>query len=532
MATQNADAAAAITEGRTSLGIELGSTNIKACLIGPDHEVLATGTHGWENQFVDRLWTYSEDAIWSGLQEAFANLAAAVQDRHDVPLTTVGALGVSAMMHGYLAFDDAGALLTPFRTWRNTNTGEAAAELTEAIGFNFPLRWSASHLYQAILDDELHLGQLASLTSLAGYVHWRLTGRRVLGVGDASGVFPIDPATHDYDAPKLEKFQEMVAARQPSFDVRALLPEVLDAGTDAGALTAAGAALLDPSGALQAGIPMCPPEGDAGTGMVATNAVAPRTGNISAGTSIFAMIVLEQALTSVHEELDVITTPAGDAVAMVHCNNGASELGAWASVFAEFADAVGAGVDKDAVFSALLEAALKGEPDGGGLLAYNYLSGEPITGLQEGRPMVVRTPDSSLTLANFMRTQVYSAYGTLSLGMRVLDQEGVQLDSMFAHGGMFKTPGAAQRLLAAAINAPVTVGTTAGEGGAWGIAVLAEFRRSGGETSLGDYLTEKVFADAEHVVVQPEPADVTGYAAWLEQYSAGLAIQTAATQAI
>lgn len=531
MATHK-DAVTAIEDSQTSLGIEFGSTNIKACLIGPDHQVLASGNHGWENQFVDRLWTYSEDAIWDGLRAAVDDLVAHVKDAYGVTLTSVGALGVSAMMHGYLAFDSEGTMLVPFRTWRNTNTGTAAAELTQALSFNFPLRWSASHLYQAILDEEPHVKDVATITSLAGYVHWRLTGRSVVGVGDASGVFPIDPATRHYDAPMLAKFQEMVAARQPSLDLTTMLPEVLVAGQDAGTLTEEGAALIAPSGALQAGTPLCPPEGDAGTGMVATNAVAPRTGNISAGTSIFAMIVLEQALESVHEELDIITTPVGDAVAMVHCNNGASELGAWASVFTEFATAMGGEADADAVFSALFNAALEGEPDGGGLLAYNYLSGEPITGLEEGRPMVVRTPDSRLTLANFMRTQVYSAYGTLSLGMKVLEKEGVTLDSMFAHGGMFKTPGAAQRLLAAAIDAPVTVGTTAGEGGAWGVAVLAQFRRSGGGASLGDYLTQQVFGDAPTVVAQPEPADVAGYATWLERYSAGLDIQAAATKAI
>jgi sugar (pentulose or hexulose) kinase len=532
MTQQETDAAAAIAEGHTSLGVELGSTNIKACLIGPDHQVLATGNHGWENQFVDRLWTYSEDAIWAGLQAAVASLKADVEKRHGVPLTRIGALGVSAMMHGYLAFDANGTLLVPFRTWRNTNTGRAAAALTKALNFNFPLRWSASHVYQAILDEEPHVAKLDFITTLAGFVHWRLTGRKVLGVGDASGMFPIDPATHDYDAPMLKRFGEIVAARRPGLDVAALLPQVLVAGEDAGTLTAEGAALLDPTGALQPGAPVCPPEGDAGTGMVATNAVAQRTGNISAGTSIFAMVVLEKPLTAVHEELDIVTTPAGDLVAMVHCNNGASELGTWASVFTEFAKAIGANADANAVFGALFAAALEGEADGGGLIAYNYLAGEPITGLSEGRPLVVRTPDSRLTLANFMRTQLYAAFGTLSLGMNVLHGEGVKLDSMFAHGGMFRTAGVAQRLLAAAIGAPVTVGNTASEGGAWGIAVLAEYLRTGGSETLGDYLAGRVFAGAALDVAEPDPADVAGYAKWLEQYSAGLAIEKAATEAI
>jgi sugar (pentulose or hexulose) kinase len=521
-----------IAQGHTSLGIEFGSTNIKACLIGPDHEVLATGSHGWENQFVDRVWTYSEDAIWAGLQAAVAALKADVARRHTVTLTRVGALGVSAMMHGYLAFDATGNLLVPFRTWRNTNTGSAAAALSKALNFNFPLRWSASHLYQAILDDEPHVAKLDFITTLAGFVHWRLTGRKVIGVGDASGMFPIDPATHDYDAPMLAQFGEMIAGSRPGLDVARLLPKVLVAGQDAGTLTAAGAALLDPSGALQAGVPVCPPEGDAGTGMVATNAVAPRTGNISAGTSIFAMVVLERPLASVHDELDVVTTPAGDLVAMVHCNNGASEMGAWANVFTEFAAAIGSDKDADAVFGALFNAALAGEADGGGLLAYNYLAGEPITGLTEGRPLVVRTPGSRLTLANFMRTQLYAVFGTLSLGMDVLHREGVKLESMFAHGGMFRTAGVAQRLLAAAIGAPVTVGDTASEGGAWGIAVLAEYRRTGASGGLGKYLASRVFADAKLDVAKPEPGDVAGYAKWLEQYSAGLAIERAAVSAI
>ena len=532
MTQQGIDAAAAIAGGNTSLGIELGSTNIKACLIGPGHEVLAAGNHVWENQFVDRLWTYSEDAIWAGLRAAVADLMADVERRHGVPLTRVGALGFSAMMHGYLAFDAKGALLVSFRTWRNTSTGRAAAELTKALAFNFPLRWSASHLYQAILDEEPHVAELDFITTLAGFVHWRLTGRKVIGVGDASGMFPIDPVTHDYDAPMLARFGEMIAARRPGLNVAALFPRVLVAGQDAGTLTAEGAALLDPTGTLQPGTRVCPPEGDAGTGMVATNAVAQRTGNVSAGTSIFAMVVLEKPLTAVHEELDIVTTPAGDLVAMVHCNNGASELGAWANVFTEFAVAIGADVDADAVFGALFGAALDGEADGGGLLAYNYLAGEPITGLTEGRPLVVRTPGSRLTLANFMRTQLYAVFGTLSLGMNVLHGEGVKLDSMFAHGGMFRTAGVAQRLLAAAIGAPVTVGDTASEGGAWGIAVLAEYLRAGASEGLGDYLAIRVFADAAFDVAEPDSADVEGYAKWLKRYAAGLAIEKAATEAI
>lgn len=525
----------AVVAGTTSLGIELGSTNIKACLVGPDHQTLATGVHTWENQFVDRVWTYSLEAVHTGLAEAFAALAADVQERYGVPLTTAGALGVSAMMHGYLAFDSADELLVPFRTWRNTSTGPAAAELTEALGFNIPLRWSVAHLYQAILDGEEHVPQVAHLTTLAGYVHFLLTGVRVLGVGDASGAFPIDPAAGDYDVAMLETFDGLTSDRGFTLPLRDLLPSVLPAGTPAGVLTTDGAALLDPTGTFQPGIQLCPPEGDAGTGMVATNAVAPRTGNVSAGTSIFAMVVLERALARVHEEIDVVTTPSGDPVAMVHCNNGSSELGAWAGVFGEFARAVGADIDQNAVFAALLGAALDGAADGGGLLAYNYLSGETIAGLDEGRPLVVRTPGSTLDLANFARTQVYGVFATLALGMRTLAEEGVAIDSLLAHGGLFRTEGVAQRLLAAAVKAPVAVAPTAGEGGAWGIAVLAAYTaaRSAGETRpLAAWLDEQVFADAQTVVAQPEPADVAGLEAYLDTYRAGLAIQHAAIAAI
>ena len=525
----------AVVAGRTTLGIELGSTNIKACLVGPDQATLAVGSHTWENQFVDRVWTYSLEAVHEGLAAAFAALASDVRERYGVGLTTVGALGVSAMMHGYLAFDAADHLLVPFRTWRNTSTGPAAAELTEALGFNIPLRWSVAHLYQAVVDAEPHVPDVTSLTTLAGYVHLLLTGERVLGVGDASGVFPVDAATGDYDAAMLATFDSLAAQRGFTTPLRDLLPAVLPAGATAGHLTAAGAALLDPTGALQPGVPLCPPEGDAGTGMVATNAVAPRTGNVSAGTSIFAMVVLERALARVHEEIDVVTTPSGDPVAMVHCNNGSSELGAWAGVFGQFARAIGSDADQDAVFAALLGAALEGAPDGGGLLAYNYLSGETITGLDEGRPMIVRTPGSTLDLANFARTQLYGVFATLALGMRTLAAEGVEVDALLAHGGLFRTAGVAQRLLAAAVGAPVAVASTAGEGGAWGVAVLAAYTVAvaGGESrTLAAWLDEQVFAQAETVVAAPDPADVAGMAAYLETYTAGLAVQHAAVAAI
>lgn len=521
----------AIVAGRTALGIELGSTRIKACLVDADDPttVLAVGVHEWENEFADRLWTYSLDAVWSGLRTAYADLVSDVERRHDTRLATVGAIGVSAMMHGYLAFDGAGELLVPFRTWRNTHTGAAAAELSDLFGVNIPLRWSIAHLRQAVLDAEPHVADIASCTTLAGYVHRRLTGRAVLGVGDASGMFPIDPATRDYDAELVRRYDELAAGS--TGPLRDLLPAVLVAGTDAGALTPEGAALLDPSGALRPGIPFCPPEGDAGTGMVATNAVAPRTGNVSAGTSIFAMVVLERPLGEVHHELDVVTTPAGDPVAMVHCNNGASELAAWAALFGRFAEASGSPVSSDAVFDVLFREALDGDADAGGLLAYNHLAGEPIAGLAEGRPLFVRTPDSRLTLANVMRAQLYGVFGTLALGMRVLADESVALDRMTAHGGLFRTAGVAQRFLAGALDAPVAVGETASEGGAWGIAVLAAFRRVGGG-DLGAYLDGRVFAGAPITVADPDPADVAGFTAYLDRYRAGLAVEAAAVASL
>lgn len=526
------DTAADISAGRTALGIELGSTRIKASLVGPDHSVLASGSHDWENQLVDGRWTYAQDDIWAGLAAAVARLLDDAQARHGVRPTTFGAIGVSGMMHGYLAFDEAGELLVPFRTWRNTSTGPAAAELTALFAYNIPLRWSVAHYYQAILDGEPHVPHVAFLTTLAGYVHWRLTGRKVLGVGDASGMAPIDLATRDYDRARLAQFDELVADRVPGSRLADLLPQVLLAGQAAGELTAEGAALLDPSGSVRPGIPFCPPEGDAGTGMVATNSVAPRTGNVSAGTSIFAMVVLERALSQVHEEVDLVTTPAGDLVAMVHCNNGASEIDAWAGLFGEFAAGLGHAAAPDEVFGVLFRSALAGDADGGGLLAYNYLAGEPITGTTAGRPLFVRTPGSRLTLANFMRAQILGMFGTLSLGMRILDDEGVAVDAMFAHGGVFRTAGVAQRLLAAAIGAPVAVGRTASEGGAWGIAVLAGYLGAAAEMDLGTYLATRVFADAELDVVEPDPADVSGYAGYLQRYEAGLAAERAAAAAL
>ena len=523
---------AAIAEGRTALGIELGSTRIKAVLIGDDSAVLAVGNHDWENQFVDRSWTYSLESVWSGLQACFAALAADVRQRHDVELSTVGSLGISAMMHGYLAFDEAGELLTPFRTWRNTNTGRAAERLSEELGANIPHRWSAAHLYQAILDGEDHVGRIGHLTTLAGYVHWQLTGERVIGVGDASGMFPIDVATGGYDAAMVARFDELAAEAGADLRVLDLLPTVRTAGDPAGELTEAGVKLLDPSGTLRPGCPLCPPEGDAGTGMVATNSIAPRTGNVSAGTSIFAMVVLEQELREVHRELDIVTTPAGDPVAMVHCNNGASELNAWVGLFAEFAKALGVDVDSGTVFETLFRSALRGAPDGGGLLSYNYLSGEPITGLEEGRPLFLRSPDSTFDLATFIRVHLFAALATLRIGMDVLQKdEGVRLNRMFAHGGLFKTKGVAQGFLAAAIDTPVSVGDVAAEGGAWGIAVLAAFRATrADDQSLADFLERQVFADVRLDTVDPDPADVEGFDRYIARYVAALPVEQAAVE--
>jgi sugar (pentulose or hexulose) kinase len=524
------DAVAAITSGRTALGIELGSTRIKAVLIGPDHAPLAVGGHDWENQFVDRLWTYSLDDVWTGVQQSFAALTDDVRRRHGVELAGVGALGVSAMMHGYLAFDADGALLSPFRTWRNTNTGRAAERLSAEFGVNIPHRWSVAHLYQAILDREAHVGRLDHLTTLAGYVHWQLTGEKVLGVGDASGMFPIDDVTRGYDTTMLARFDQLAAEAGVELTLAELLPAIALAGQPAGTLTGAGAKLLDPTGRLRPGIPLCPPEGDAGTGMVATNSVAPRTGNVSAGTSIFAMVVLEHELGRAHRELDLVTTPAGDPVAMVHCNNGASELNAWVGLFGQFARALGAEVDASEVFETLFGAALGGASDCGGMLAYNYLAGEPITDLEEGRPLFLRSPDSGLDLGTFMRTHLFASLGTLRIGMDVLQKaEGVRLDRMFAHGGLFKTEGVAQRFLAAAIDTPVSVGDVAGEGGAWGIAVLAAFVAGRSkEQSLADYLDTTVFAGAGLQTVEPDPVDVAGFEAFMQRYVAGLPVERAA----
>ncbi|MDT7581858.1 MAG: hypothetical protein QOK35_3122 [Pseudonocardiales bacterium] len=526
-------ARAALDSGETALGIELGSTRIKAVLVGPGGSVVASGSHEWSNQFVDGLWTYDLKSVWTGVQDCYVQLVADVQSRYGVALSTVGALGVSAMMHGYLAFDGDGELLAPFRTWRNSNTDAASSELTTLLGHNIPHRWSIAHLYQAVLNGEDHVGRVSHLTTLAGYVHWQLTGEKVLGIGDVSGMFPIDLETGHFNRTMVAQFDDLPRVREQPWQLDDVLPAIAVAGDTAGRLTEDGARLLDPSGTLRAGVPMCPPEGDAGTGMVATNSVAPRTGNVSAGTSIFAMVVLEHALSAVHREIDLVTTPVGDLVAMVHCNNGTSDLDAWVGLFAEFARSAGVGLDATTVYGTLYTKALEGDADGGGLLAYNYLSGEPIASLEHGRPLFVRTPDSRMTLANFMRTHLLATLATLREGMDLLvARENVALDSMYAHGGLFKTEGVGQRLLAAAIRTPVSVGEIAGEGGAWGMALLADFMRNDRYDRLSDYLSSEIFAKAEITTSTPLPDDVTGFDSYMERHRRGLDIERAAIEAL
>lgn len=522
---------AAIESGKTYLGIELGSTRIKGVLIGPDHSPIASGDFGWENRYENGIWTYHMDEVWTGLQTCYASLEADVQEKYGVTLKKIKAIGFSAMMHGYLPFDGEGQLLTPFRTWRNTITGQAAAELTERMHFNIPQRWSIAHLYQAILNGEEHVNSIAYLTTLAGYVHWTLTGQKVLGIGEAAGMFPIDSTALDFNSAMLDEFQKAAEEHGWRLNIRDILPKVLVAGQDAGVLTEAGARLLDPSGNLEAGIPVAPPEGDAGTGMAATNSVAVRTGNVSAGTSIFSMVVLEKLLDNVYEEIDMVTTPSGEPVAMVHCNNCTNEINAWASVFKGFLTALGQEPDMNRIFTTMFTSAAEGEKDCGGLLLYNYLSGEPVTGFAEGRPLLSRRPEDRLTFPNFMRSQLYSAVATLKIGMDILAKENVKIDKLFGHGGYFKTPEVGQSVMAGALNAPISVMETAGEGGAWGMALLAAYlgEKQEGEC-LKDYLADKVFAGQQAVTLEPKPEDQAGFAAWIERYRAGLAAERAAVE--
>ena len=519
-----------IDAGQAVLGIELGSTRIKAVLIDTDKSPVASGSYDWENQYVNHIWTYDINEVWKGLQGCYSDLVKNVREEYGVTIKDLAAIGISAMMHGYLAFDEKDELLVPFRTWRNTITGEASEKLSELFSYHIPQRWSIAHLYQAILNGEEHVDKVRFFTTLSGYIHWMLTGRKVLGSGDAAGMFPMDIASKDYDGRMLDQFDALVADKGFPWKIRDLLPKVLVAGEDAGCLTKTGAGLLDPEGNLNAGIPMCPPEGDAGTGMTATNSVAVRTGNVSAGTSVFAMAVLEKDLTKPYEEIDLVTTPAGDLVAMVHCNNCTSDLNAWVGLFREFAESFGMDVDMNRLFGTLYNKALEGDPDCGGLLAYNYFSGEHITGFDEGRPLFVRSPESRFNLANFMRVHLYTSLGALKTGMDILlKKEHVKLDRMMGHGGLFKTKGVGQRILAGAINTPVYVMETAGEGGAWGIALLADYlvRREDGE-SLTDYLNNKVFHEAEGTGMDPVAEDVEGYEKFMERYAKGLAVERVA----
>ena len=528
------DTQKAIESGKTALGIELGSTRIKAVLIGEDHAPLASGSHEWENQYANGIWTYSLDAVWSGLQDCYRDLGKDVSEKYNTQLMTFGAIGFSAMMHGYMVFDKDGEQLVPFRTWRNTITGEAAEELTQLFQFNIPQRWSIAHLYQAILNKEPHVKDINHLTTLAGYVHWKLTGQKVLGVGEASGMFPIDSETNDYDERMCRLFDERSEVEQLPWKLRGILPKVLPAGDATGVLTKEGALLLDPTGQLRAGIPLCPPEGDAGTGMVATNSIAVRTGNVSAGTSVFAMIVLEKALSKLYSEIDMVTTPTGKPVAMVHSNNCTSDLNAWVNIFHEFTQVLGVNVDESKLYEMLYQQALNGDTDGGGLLAYNYVSGEHITHFEEGRPMFVRTPESRFTLSNFMRTHLFASIGALKIGMNILfEQEKVKLDQLLGHGGFFKTKEVGQRIMAAAMNVPVSVMETAGEGGAWGIALLASYMLNKvDDEPLETYLSDKVFSGENGMTIVPEQKDVDGFVTFMERYKKGLAIEQAALEGL
>ena len=513
-----------IESGQAVLGIEFGSTRIKAVLIDKAHNPIASGAHDWQNQLVDGIWSYSEEAIWGGLQDCYARLLVDVKEKYGVVIKKLAAIGFSGMMHGYLAFDKDKKLLVPFRTWRNTITGEAADKLTEVLNFNIPQRWSIAHLYQAILNDEAHVKDIDYFTTLAGYIHWSLTGEKVLGIGEASGMFPIDSAKRDYDADMIAKFNALPEVAKYSWKLAEILPKVLMAGEKAGTLTEEGAKKLDVSGNLEAGIPLAPPEGDAGTGMTATNSVSLRTGNVSAGTSVFAMVVLEKELSKVYKELDLVTTPVGDAVAMVHCNNCTSDLNAWIGLFKEFSDMFGMNIDINDIYGKLYNNAMTGDEDCGGLVAFNLFSGEPVIGLDDGAPMFARKADAKMNLANFMRTHLYASLATLKIGCDILfKEEHVKVDTLYGHGGLFKTKGVGQSVLAAAMNAPVAVMETAGEGGPWGMAILASYVVNNTDNEAFDeFLKNKVFKGAKGTTLEPKQEDVAGFDAYIETYKAAI----------
>ena len=515
---------------KTYLGIEFGSTRIKAILIDERAEVVASGAHDWENRLDNGIWTYTLDDISTGLRDAYSKVAEDYKKKTGEPLTELGSIGISAMMHGYMPFDEAGNLLVPFRTWRNTVTAEASEKLSSLFGFNIPQRWSVAHLYQSVLNGEEHVKKIKSVLTLAGYIQWKLTGKKAVGVGEASGMFPIDDKTGTYDATMVEKFDRLIAEKGFGWTLLSVLPEVLKAGDDAGTLTPEGALFLDPTGTLRAGVPLCPPEGDAGTGMVATNSVRERTGNVSAGTSVFAMIVLEKPLSRLYPEIDMVTTPSGAPVAMVHCNNCSSDLDAWMRIFMEFAELSGHPMKKPDLYDLLLKNAMNGDPDCGGLTSCNYFSGEPITHLDEGRPMLLRRPDSAFNLSNLIRNNLFSALATLKIGLDILLDENVRIDRILGHGGYFKTKGVGQKLLAAAMKTPVSTMETAGEGGAWGMAILAMYAVNGGGMSLEDYLDEKVFAGMKAETESPDPRDVAGFDSYMQNYKQMLKAEESAVK--
>ena len=518
----------AIRNGETALGIEFGSTKIKAILLTKDFDLAASGSHDWASSYKDGIWTYSLGDVWEGLQDCYRKLAGSVEEKYGLSLKKIGCIGISAMMHGYLAFDRSGKLLTPYRTWQNTMTGDASSKLSSLFHFNIPQRWSVSHLYQAILNGESHVSHIAFLTTLAGYVHWKLTGQKVLGIGDASGMFPIDSGTKDYDAGMMETFQSLVSSRFP-WKIQELLPRVLAAGENAGTLTAEGARLLDPSGELSEGIPFCPPEGDAGTGMVATNSVAACTGNVSAGTSIFSMVVLEKPLKKYYPEIDMVATPAGKPAAMVHCNNCTNDMNAWVNFLSEFSGMMGRKEGLDSIYPKFYRKALEGDPDCGGLLIYNYLAGEPVTGVMEGRPMLIRTPKSRFTLANFCRASIYATLATLKIGMDILSSENVTIRRLTGHGGLFRHAGTGAKFLSAALNVPVSTMETAAVGGPFGMALLAAYHlEKSGKEKLDDFLSNRVYAGTKITVTRPNPVDVEGFKKFLTRFQAGLPAEKAA----
>lgn len=518
--------------GTECLGVEFGSTRIKAVLIDEHCNVLASGSYNWENKLENGYWTYSLDEVWTGLQSAYAQLNNQCAEKYESEITQLAGLGISAMMHGYLPFDKNDRLLTPFRTWRNTTTAQAADELTELFDFNIPQRWSISHLYQAVLNNEPHIDNINFITTLAGYVHWKLTGKKVVGIGEASGMFPIDSETLDYDEAMLDKFSALENVKARPWKIRSILPVVLIAGTDAGCLTEAGAALIDPSGKLHSGACLCPPEGDAGTGMVATNSISPKTGNVSAGTSIFSMIVLEKKLRNVYKEIDMVTTPTGRPVAMVHCNNCCTDFDYWVELFYEFSNLSGAKHSKAEIYDLLYNEALNGDPDCGGLVSYNYFSGEQITNCPSGIPLFLRCENASFNLANFIRVNIYTAVSTLKIGMEILENENTVIERLLGHGGLFKTKYVGQKLLAGAMNTPISVFETAGEGGAWGIALLAEYLRRSNDMTLDDYLNDEVFKDLKVSTVEPSRDDTEGFKDYLKLFKKGLAVETAAIENI